>query len=226
MRSTRESVCRSILKGEALTLEQYRVAETRDLVGSGITNAPVEAMPIAYDGPHQFRWDPGSWQGFVELSASRKINNSNDTYDPDWEYRSEFDWPGSTIDDEVLADEDTLTPSYEDYVWPEDWDVYDRMDDTFGGSDLTEEGLPPLVAITGIGSLEQQGPPLGVQRNTTAAQTRLHLSPPKCGDRRPSPSRRSRPRGRNAAQASFRNDDLRVGGRGSRSRWTVRIRGR
>ena len=65
VRSTRESVCRSILKGEALTLEQYRVAETRDLVGSGITNAPVEAMPIAYDGPHQFRWDPGSWQGFV-----------------------------------------------------------------------------------------------------------------------------------------------------------------
>lgn len=140
VRSTRESVCRSILKGEALTLEQYRVAETRDLVGSGITNAPVEAMPIAYDGPHQFRWDPGSWQGFVKLSASRKINNSNDTYDPDWEYRSEFDWPGSTIDDEVLADEDTLTPSYEDYLWPEDWDVYDRMDDTFGGSDLTEEG--------------------------------------------------------------------------------------
>lgn len=140
VRSTRESVCRSILKGEALTLEQYRVAEARHLVGSGITNAPVEAMPIAYDGPHQFRWDPGSWQGFVKLSASRKINNSNDTYDPDWEYGSEFDWPGSTIDDEVLSDEDTLTPGYEDFLWREDWDVYDRMDDTFGGSDLTEEG--------------------------------------------------------------------------------------
>ena len=140
VRSTRESVCRALLKGEALTLEQYRAAETRDLVGSGITNAPVEAMPIAYDGPHQFRWDPGSWHGFVKLSASRRINNSNDTHDPGWEFTSEFDWPGSTIDDEVLADEDTLTPRHEGYLWREDWDVYDRMEDTFGGSDLTEEG--------------------------------------------------------------------------------------
>ncbi len=140
-RSTRESVCRWVFKGEALTLEQYRVAEARELVGSGITNSPVEAMPIAYDGPHQFRWDPGSWQGFVKLSASRRINNSNDTYDADWESTAEFQWPGSTVDDVVLADEETLSPWYEDFApWRDDWDIYDRMDEAVGGSDLTDEG--------------------------------------------------------------------------------------
>ncbi len=140
VRSTRESVCRAVFKGEALTLEQYRVAEARGLVGSGITNTPAEAMPIAYDGPHQVRWDSSSWQGFVKMSASRKINNTTDTYDPDWEFTSDVEWPGSTIDDEVVDDEATMTLEYEERQWREDLDAYDLMDLSIGGTDLTDEG--------------------------------------------------------------------------------------
>lgn len=135
VRSTRESVRRSLLKGAALTLEQHRIAEARGLIGSGITNEPGEAMPIAYDGAHQVRWDSSSWQGFTRLSVSREINNSNDTYDP---VAINDGDPGDTIDDDVVEDEDIFNRWQEDDYWAELPDVYDSMCDAAGGQDLTE----------------------------------------------------------------------------------------
>lgn len=136
-RSTRESVRRSLFH-DALTLEQYRIAETRDLVGSGLTNESMEAMPIAYEGPHQVRWDPSSWHGFTRMSMSRRINNANDTYVP-WS-EEDYEEPGSSIDETVVAADDVFNKWQDDAFWTESGDVYDSMSALFGGSDLTEEG--------------------------------------------------------------------------------------
>jgi len=78
-RSTRASLRRSVLTDATLTIEEYRMAVARDLVGSGLTNESLDALPIAYDGPHQVRWDATSWQGFTRMSSSRRINNATDT---------------------------------------------------------------------------------------------------------------------------------------------------
>jgi hypothetical protein len=137
-RSTRESVRRSLFQDGALTLEQYRIAEARDLVGSGLTNESAEAMPIAYEGPHQVRWDPSSWHGFTRMSMSRQINNANDTYSS-WS-TDDYEEPGSSIDETVVADEEVFNTWQDNAFWTDPSDIYDLMSDLFGGSDLTEEG--------------------------------------------------------------------------------------
>lgn len=141
-RSTRASVRRSVLTDATLTIEEYQMAVARDLVGSGLTNESLDALPIAYDGPHQVRWDAASWQGFTRMSSSRQINNATDT-DPVL-YDDDYEWPDSNIDDEVVAQEDIFNRWADDAYWESPPDVYDVMSDRFGGSDLTEEGYEGL----------------------------------------------------------------------------------
>jgi hypothetical protein len=134
-RSTRESVRRDIYRGRALTLEEHRAADAQGLLGSGVTNERREPMPIAYDGPHQVRWDPASWQGFTRLSLSGAINNVSDDYVDWWE--EPYVEPVCTIDEAVVAEEDACNPWY-DYAWESPPDAYDTMCAAVGGEDLSD----------------------------------------------------------------------------------------
>lgn len=132
-RSTRESVRRAVFKDAALTLEEYRAADALGLIGSGVSNEPPEAMPTAYDGPHQVRWDAASWQGFTRLSTSRAINNASDA---GWDWTD--DEPSCTIDEDVVDEEDAHNSWYAREWWGPT-DHYDDLYDNFGGHDLTND---------------------------------------------------------------------------------------
>ena len=95
-------------------------------------------MPIAYDGPHQVRWDATSWQGFTRLSTSNEINNSNDT-DAEWEFLT-WEYDESDIDDDVVDEQYLYWLVADDDAWAAPWDIYDTMDVAYGGLDLTSEG--------------------------------------------------------------------------------------
>jgi hypothetical protein len=81
--------------------------------------------------------------GFTRMSSSRRINNATDT-DPVWYDDSSYEWPGSNIDDEVVAQEEIFNRWADDAEWESPTDRYDLMSDRFGGSDLTEEGYERL----------------------------------------------------------------------------------